>query len=149
MCCSFIKVSNMKFERTITWHIYTKIKHMSRVVIGIKRDGANSEAQFNNRDAGIPSGPAAEFDESSLMESIMRDSVIIILVRNTSSSWDVIDSTEKNDSGSVTCLFGRGVVQTLLNCSSKSVHISNLSDVNKLISFSFYHKEDQYHWHTH
>ena len=23
-----------------------------------KRDGANSEAQFNNREAGIPSGPA-------------------------------------------------------------------------------------------
>ena len=27
----------------------------------IKRDGASSEAQFNNREAGIPSGPAAEF----------------------------------------------------------------------------------------
>ena len=52
----------------------------------IKRDGAYSEAQFNNREAGIPSRPAAEFDESSLMESIMRDSVIMVLVRNTSSS---------------------------------------------------------------
>ena len=32
---------------------------------GIKRDGASSEAQFNKREAGIPSGPAAEFDDSS------------------------------------------------------------------------------------
>ena len=53
-----------------------------------KRAGANSEAQFNNREAGIQSGSAAEFDESSFMESIIIDSVIMImlLVRNTSSS---------------------------------------------------------------
>ena len=89
----------------------------------IKRDGTSSEAQFNNREAGIPSGPAEKFDESSFMESIMIDSVIMILVRNISLSCDVIDSTEKNDSGSVTCLFGRGVVKTLLNCSSKIVHL--------------------------
>ena len=52
----------------------------------ITRDGASFEAQFNNREAGIPSGPAAEFAESSFMESIMIDSVIMILGRNTSSS---------------------------------------------------------------
>ena len=39
----------------------------------IKRDGASSDAQFNNREAGIPSGPEAEFAESSFMESIMID----------------------------------------------------------------------------
>ena len=52
----------------------------------IKRDGASSETQFNNREAGIPSGPAAEFAESSFTDSLMIDSVIMILVRNTSSS---------------------------------------------------------------
>ena len=52
----------------------------------INRDGANSEAQFNNMEAVIPSGHAAEFDESSIMESLMRYLVIMILVRNTSSS---------------------------------------------------------------
>ena len=52
----------------------------------IIRDGASSKAQFNHREAGIPSGPAVEFAESSFMESIMIDSVIMILVRNTSSS---------------------------------------------------------------
>ena len=41
----------------------------------IKRDGSNSEAQFNNKEAGIPSGPAAEFDKNSSMESIIIDSV--------------------------------------------------------------------------
>ena len=51
----------------------------------IKSDSVSSEAQFNNREAGIPSGPASEFDESSFMESIMIDSVIMILVRYTSS----------------------------------------------------------------
>ena len=48
-----------------------------------KREDAGSEAQFNNREAGIPFGPAAEFEESSFIELIMIDSVII--VRNTSS----------------------------------------------------------------
>ena len=51
----------------------------------IKRDGANSEAQFNNWEAGIPSGHTTKFNESSFMELIMIDSVILILVRNTSS----------------------------------------------------------------
>ena len=36
----------------------------------IKREGASSRAQFYNTEAGIPSGPAAEFEESSFMESI-------------------------------------------------------------------------------
>ena len=46
----------------------------------IKRDVASSKAQLNNREAGMPSGPATAFNESSFMELIM------ILVRNTSSS---------------------------------------------------------------
>ena len=52
----------------------------------IKRDGASSCAQLSNREHGIPSGPAAELEESSLIESIMIDSVMVISVRNNSSS---------------------------------------------------------------
>ena len=52
----------------------------------IKGDGGSYEAQFNNREAEIPSGPATQFDDNSFMESIMIDSVIMLLVRDTSSS---------------------------------------------------------------
>ena len=58
----------------------------SRVCLNkIKRGGASSEAQFNNREAGMPSGLAAEFAESSLMESIMIDSVILNVYHCSSS----------------------------------------------------------------
>ena len=52
----------------------------------INRDGAISWAQLSNREGGIPSGPAAELEESSLIESMMIDSVIEISVGNNSSS---------------------------------------------------------------
>ena len=42
--------------------------------------------KLSNREHGIPSGPAAELEESSLIESIMIDSVMVISVRNNSSS---------------------------------------------------------------
>ena len=47
----------------------------------IERDGASSCAQLSNREHGIPSGPAAELEESSLIESIMIDSVMVISVK--------------------------------------------------------------------
>ena len=52
----------------------------------IKRDEASSCAQLSNREHGIPSGPAEELEESTLIESIMIDSVMVISVRNNSSS---------------------------------------------------------------
>ena len=45
----------------------------------IKRDGASSCAQLSNREDGIP---AAELEESSLIESMMIGSVMVIAVRN-------------------------------------------------------------------
>ena len=40
------------------------------------RDGASSCAQLSNREHRIPSGPAAELEESSLIKSIMIDSIM-------------------------------------------------------------------------
>ena len=54
-------------------------------------DGASSYAQLSNKEYGIPSGPAAEFEESSLIESIMIDSVMVISVRHHSSACYAID----------------------------------------------------------
>ena len=50
----------------------------------VKGDGASSCAQLSNREHGIQCGPAAELEESSLIESIMIDSVMVISVRNNS-----------------------------------------------------------------
>ena len=47
---------------------------------------------FSNREDGIPSGPVAEFEESSLIESMMPDSVMVISIRNNSYP----DSTKNN-----------------------------------------------------
>ena len=77
----------------------------------IKRDGASSWAPVSNREHEIPSGPAAELEEISHIESMMMYSVIVISVWINSSSWCAIDSTEKKTSGSITCLFRRGVVR--------------------------------------
>ena len=46
--------------------------------------GASSAAHFNNREEGTPSGPAAEVEESSCIESIIICSVISISVRHSS-----------------------------------------------------------------
>ena len=70
------------------------------------------------------------------IESIIIDSVMVISVRNNSSSWYAIESAEKKTSESITCVLGRGVVKTLLNCLSKIAHISNLSDVSIFIFLS-------------
>ena len=52
----------------------------SRVCLNkIKRDGASSEVQFNNREAGFPSGHAAEFAESSF--NLQCPLLCIIIVR--------------------------------------------------------------------
>ena len=37
----------------------------------ITRDGASSWAQLSYREGGIPSGPVAELEESSFIESMM------------------------------------------------------------------------------
>ena len=51
----------------------------------VKRDGASSWAQLSNREYGMPSRPAIELEESSLIESMI-DSVIVISRKNHSSS---------------------------------------------------------------
>ena len=50
--------------------------------------GASSVAQFSNREEGTRSGPAADVEESSLIESIIIGSVISISVRHSSGLMD-------------------------------------------------------------
>ena len=48
--------------------------------------GAISSAQLIRREAGMPSGPPAEFGESSLIASIIIESEKVISVKNKSAS---------------------------------------------------------------
>ena len=52
----------------------------------IFKTGAISSAQLIRREVGMPSGPPAEFEESSLIASIIIESERVISVRNKSSS---------------------------------------------------------------
>ena len=61
-------------------------------------------APFSNRETGISSGPAPELEESSFIESVMIDSVIMISVRNNSSSCVAIGSTEEKKDPYPVCL---------------------------------------------
>ena len=65
----------------------------------IFKAGAISSAQLIRRDAGMPSGPPAEFGESSLMASIIIESEKVISVKNKSASRVVWE--RKNVTGSL------------------------------------------------
>ena len=88
---------------------------------------AISSAQLIRREVGMPSGPPAEFGESSLIASKIIESERVISVRNKSSSRVVCE--RKNDTE--VCL---GLVNTLLNCFTNKQHISYLLSVNVLFS---------------
>ena len=72
----------------------------------------------------MPSGPAAEVEASSLIESIIIDSVISRSVRHSSG---LMDWFEKKETGSWTIILATGEVKTLLNWSNNKEHISSLS----------------------
>ena len=55
------------------------------------KSGAISSAQLIRREAGMPSGPPAEFGESSLIASIIIESEKLISVKNKSASWVVYE----------------------------------------------------------
>ena len=65
----------------------------------IFKAGAISSAQLIRREAVMPSGPPAEFGESSLIASIIIESERVISVRNKSSSRVVCE--RKNVTGSL------------------------------------------------
>ena len=94
--------------------------------------GVISSAQLIRREAGMPSGPPAEFGESSLIASIIIESERVISVRNKSSSRVVCE--RKNVIVSLITEVCLGLVNTLLNWFSNKQHISYLLSVN--VSFS-------------
>ena len=57
----------------------------------IFKTGAISLAELIRRDVGMPSGPPAEFEKSSLIASIIIESERVISVRNKSSSRGVCE----------------------------------------------------------
>ena len=80
----------------------------------------------------MPSGPPAEFGESSLIASIIIESERVISVRNKSSSRVVCE--RKNVTGSLITEVCLGLVNTLLNWFTNKQHISYLLSVNVLFS---------------
>ena len=72
--------------------------------------GAISEAQLISSEDGIPSGPAAELGESSLMASIITLSLKFMSVKQLVSDTG---GFVKNELGSRTIFVGSGVVNTL------------------------------------
>ena len=89
----------------------------------IFKAGAISSAQLIRREAGMPSGPPAEFGESSLIfASIIIESERVISVRNKSSSRVVCE--RKNVTGSLITEVCLGLVNTLLNWFTNKQHIS-------------------------
>ena len=94
--------------------------------------GAISSVQLIRREAGIPSGPPAEFGESSLIASIIIESEKVISVKNKSVSRVV--SERKNVTGSLITEVCLGLVNTLLNWFTNKQHISYLLSVNVLFN---------------
>ena len=72
----------------------------------------------------MPSGPPAEFGESSLIASIIIESERVISVRNKLSSR--VACERKNVTGSLITEVHLGLVNTLLNWFSNKQHISYL-----------------------
>ena len=95
----------------------------------IFKAGAISLAQLIRSEVGMPSGPPAEFGESSLIASIIIESERGISVRNKSSSRVVCK--RKNVTGSLITEVSLGLVNTLLNWFANK-HISYLLSVNVL-----------------
>ena len=98
----------------------------------IFKAGAISSAQSIRREAGMPSGPPAEFGESSLIASIIIESDKVISVGNKSASWVVCE--RKNVTGSLITEVCLGLVNTLLNWFTNKQHISYLLSVNVLFN---------------
>ena len=74
---------------------------------------AMSSAQLIRREVDMPSGPPAEFGESSIIASINIESKRVISARNKSSSRVVCE--KKNVTGSLITEVCFGLVNTLLN----------------------------------
>ena len=80
----------------------------------------------------MPSGPPAEFLESSLITSIMIESERVISVSIKSSSRVACET--KNVTGSLITEVYFGLVNTLLNWFANKQHISYLLSINVLFS---------------
>ena len=88
----------------------------------IVKTGEIASAQLIRGELGMPSGPPAEFGESSLLSSIMIESERVISVRNKSSSR--VTYERKNVTGSLITEVCLDLVNTLLNLFANKQHIS-------------------------
>ena len=94
--------------------------------------GAISSAQLIRKEVGMPSGPPAEFGESSVIASISIESERVISVRNKSSSRVVCE--RKNVTGSLITEVCLDLVNTRSNWFANKQHIPYVLSVNVLFS---------------